>query len=266
MNTRNQYRALLDRAQGYITQARRRLPIRRTPDIALRSGNLARAISARYALLEQRWPLMAFIFEQPERSSVTVSNAYHTTHPSIFMNPRVVLRMLVSHREEARRAVADPMLIQPFNRASAPITFAASSGQKQRLQEEDEVLERIIRRAVREEHPLKAKVRSTEFTSVRADQAAPEKNAASLRLPPLARVFRHAPRANAEATAKAKNDVSVVAADSRIERARPSAAATREIIAAAAVQTPVDITRITDQVMRALDRRIVAQRERIGRG
>lgn len=258
MKIRDQYRALLDRAQGYTTQARRRLQARRTTGIAQRSGDLARAISARYGLLEQRWPLMAFIFEQPERPAGTISNTYHTTHPSILLNPRVLLRMLVSHRAEKQRATADRNPAQAFNRGAAHMTLAASPGQKQRPQEQDDVIARIVRRAVRNESPFKTNTRSTSRTNPRTAQTAPMENDAFAQTPSLSRVFRH--------SAKAKDDASPIVATARTEREKPSAAAMRESSATITSQTPLDITRITDQVMQTLDRRIVAQRERMGRG
>ncbi|MFZ2162585.1 MAG: hypothetical protein WAW02_10240 [Sideroxyarcus sp.] len=256
MKTRKQYRALLDRAHGYAAQARRMQPARRTPRTTQRSWSLAQAIATRYAAIERRWPVMALVFEQPERTAASVSYNYHTTHPSIFMNPRVILRMLVSQREVLQHAVADRASAQPFSRESAPMTLATTARQKQATPEQDDVIARIVRRAVREENPVGTNGKTTERAAVPAAQISPGANTTSTNAPTLARVLRH--------VAKANNDESSVAATARTEKETPDKGSVREM-KAAAVQSPVDITRITDQVMQALDRRIVAQRERLGR-
>lgn len=256
MRTRKQYRALLDRANGYSALACRMLPALRPSLTAQRSWHLAQAIAARYAAIERRWPVMALLFEQPERTGVSVANAYHITHPSIFMNPRVILRMLVSQRAAEQRAVAERTPAQPVGRQAAPMTLAATSIPQPGRQEQSEVLARIVRRAVRDENPPQASVQAVD-RSVRMAQGALVEKVASARTPSLARVYRHAAKSNDAAPA--------VAAAARTEPERSSAVASRDKAARAAVQSEVDITRITDQVMQALDRRIVAQRERMGR-
>ena len=268
MKIRKQYRALLDRARRY---GMHRMPQpRRQRSTAQRPWGLTEAIVERYSVLEQRWPLMAFIFEQPDRPRASVSNTFHATHPAVFMNPRVLLRMLVTHRAKERRAIADRTPEQPLNRVAAPM-MTAFLRPKQKPQEHDDVIARITRRAVRDENPSKTNVRLTESTVARAVQAAPKENTAAWhvhaapmentaapRVPSLSRVFRR--------TANANDEAAPAAEDAGIERARSHAAAKRETGAVAAAQPMPDIARITDQVMQALDRRIVAQRERMGRG
>lgn len=257
MRTRKQYRVLLARAHGYTACASRMLTNRRMPAASQRAWNLAQAISARYAAIERRWPVMALVFEQPGRNDVSVSHTYHTTHPSIYMNPRVILRMLISHREEVKRVVAERTPAQPFSREAVSMTLAASPGRKLESQEQDEVVARIVRRAVRNENPVRENFRQSERSPVRVGQVAPIEDAASVEPPSLKRVFRH--------TAKSLDDTAAAAATVRTGREMPGVVAGRDTNAASAVQAPVDITRITDQVMQALDRRIVAQRERMGR-
>jgi hypothetical protein len=231
-------------------------PARRTPITAQRSWNLARAISVRYAALERRWPVMAFVFEQPERAGVSVSHNYHTTHPSIFMNPRVILRMLVGQREIVQHAVADRASAQSLGRELTPMTLAAGARQKPGIQEQDDVIARIVRRAIRDENPVRANGKTIERAIVPVAQISPEANTTFTSALALARVFRH--------VAKANNDEPAVAATAHAEKEKQDTGVDRGM-RAAAVQSPVDITRITDQVMQALDRRIVAQRERLGR-
>jgi hypothetical protein len=257
MRTRKPYRAILNRAHGYTAQAGRLGVARRTPRSAQRAWNLAQAIAARYAAIERRWPAMALVFEQPDRTGLSVTNTYHTTNSSLSMNPRVLLRLLVPQRAGRTHMGADRTPAQHFGANVAPMTVAAHSRPQPDSQEQDDVITRIVRRAVREEHSLKANDRQAGRTSVPATHVELEEPAASRRSPSLARVYRRA--------ATAKGDISVVAATARAERGTSSVVAGRDSAVAAAGQPPVDITRITDEVLQALDRRIVAQRERMGR-
>jgi hypothetical protein len=256
MRTRKQYRAVLDRALGYAVQSSGVGPFRRAGGTAQRSWNLARAIQARYAAIERRWPMMAFVFERPECAGVSVSYVYNVTHPSIFTNHRVMLRMLIGHRERQGHAVAERTPAQPFGRMP-PIAFAALPGRKREPQENEKVIARIVQRAVRDENPSRVNIRPMERTALPATQAAQNRSVPSARSASLARVFRR--------STGAKSDDPPVAATARTERERPSTAVGRDTNTAHGAHSPVDITRITDQVIHALDRRLVAQRERMGR-
>lgn len=279
MRTRKPYRAVLHRAHGYTAQASRLSPARRTPCSAQRAWNLAQAIAARYAAIERRWPAMALVFEQPDRTGLSVTNTYHTTHSSLFMNPRLLLRMLVPHRAEKQHVVADRTPAQSFGVKAAPMTVVFHSRPPQSIQEQDDVIARIVRRAVREELPSKVNARPAGRASVQAAQVEQEEPGASRRSPSLARVYRRAATAKgdtsvvAEAARTEREQSSVVAgresavaAAARAERQQSGATAGRNISMAATGQSLIDITRITDQVLQVLDRRIVAQRERMGRG
>lgn len=239
-----------------MAQASRLSPVRRTPRSAQRAWNLTQAIAARYAAIERRWPAMALVFEQPDRTGLSVTNTYHTTHSSLFMNPRLLLPRLVPHRVEKQHVVADRTLVQPVGVNVVPLAAVGPSRSQQNIQEQDRVVARIVRRRVREELPLVADARPVSRTSVQAARVSREDPSAS-RPPALARVYRRA--------ATAKGDISAVAATARAERGTSSAVARRDSAVAATGQQPVDITRITDEVLQALDRRIVAQRERMGR-
>jgi len=233
------------------------MPSRRMPWIAPRSWSLAQVISARHGWLEQRWPMMAFLFEQLSRAHVSISNTYHATHPSIFMSPRVLLSMLVPHRAEKQGVVVDRTHALPFSREAATMTLAASQRSKQKLQEQDDVIARMVRRAMRDENPSRANRKPPDRTSARPAQAAERENAVAVHDLPASRVFRRA--------AKGNDEVSSAAGTDGREQAKQITAPGRAIAAAATVQPPIDITRITDQVLQTLDRRIVAHRERMGR-
>lgn len=256
MRTRKQYKAVLNRALGHAAQASRVLPDRRAPGTAQRSWNLARAILARYAAIERRWPGIALVFKAPEYAGVSASNTYNVTHPSIFLSPRVILRMLISRQDRLVHAVADRTPAQPFGRMPAHKTFEAFPGHKQEPKKNEAVVARIVQRALRHEIPCKITIRPTEAASAPLTQVAPVKNVPSARSASLARVFRRGARAIDEGPA--------VPVTAPTEREGPGPAANRGTDAAHGMQSPADIKRITDQVLHALDRRIVAQRERMG--
>ena len=74
MRTRKPYSGDPDRARGY-RRRRGRLALRPSHAAsAQRAWNLAQAIAARYAAIERRWPAMALVFEQPDRTGVSVTN------------------------------------------------------------------------------------------------------------------------------------------------------------------------------------------------
>jgi hypothetical protein len=257
MRTRKQYRALLARAHGYVAYASRMLPARRAPVTSQRAWKLAQAIAARYAAIERRWPVMAFIFERSGDTGAAVSNTFDITHPSIFMNPRLILRMLVSHRENAQRVVAAHTPALPFGTEPASMTLAAPPSLKQGRQGQGDVIARIVRRAVREEHSVTAINGPAARTAIPLTQVAPAGNPATARSSSLIRVYRRDTNAN--------NDTTAITASAGSGKEKPRVVAGRDLSAAVVAPTPSDITRITDQVMQALDKRIVTQRERLGR-
>lgn len=256
MRTRKRYRAVLDRAHGYTVSADLLLPVRCSFGISKRTSFLARAISARYAAIERRWPVMAVIFEQAERTGAPVSHNYHITHPSIFMTPRVILRLLVKHHEDARRVASQTAPALPLGseaasmtlvsrheevRRVAPETTSASPRQEQAPQE-NETVARIFRLAVREEHSSR--------------RAEPPENTSSMQSPLLERIYRHNSFVN--------NDTSVSAVNAAHEKEKTLVKAERDTTSALQA-APVYVNYLTEQVIQAIDRRIIAQRERLGR-
>lgn len=257
MKTRTQYRALLGRVNGYRAVARLRLlPYPRKIGIAQHSLSLSQAIIARYAAMERRWPAMALVFDQPDRAGIAVSHSHHTTHSPIFINPRILLlRMLVSQPAVKQHVAVNHLVVQSIGGKELPMKLVTSSRPEQTLYEQSDVVIRVIQRSVRVESELK-NIRSTRLASLSKGQMMPEENMASVRTPILARVYRR--------TAQANDDKSIDAVTTRAESEKTTPALSRDKNMSA-IQSQVDITRITDQVLQALDKRIVAQRERLGR-
>lgn len=254
MKTRTQYRALLGRVNGYRAVARLRLlPYPRKIGIAQHS--LSQAIIARYAAMERRWPGMALVFDQPDRAGTAVSHSHHITHSPIFINPRILLRMLVSQPAVKQHVAVNRPVVQSIGGKELPMKLVTSSRPVQTLHEQSDVVIRVIQRSVRIENELK-NIRSTRPASLSQRQMILEENMASVRTPILARVYRR--------TAQANDDKSIDAVTARTEseKTRPALSRDKNV---SAIQSQVDITRITDQVLQALDKRIVAQRERLGR-
>lgn len=256
MKARTQFTALINRAHGYAAHAQRRVPVRRAQGIAQRAQNLAQAIIARYAALERRWPGMAMVLEQARNEAGSETHAYHITHPSIFINPRVLLRMLVNQRVPEPRVAAERAMDRQ-ERTVAPMTYAAAQRQDQTPLRSEDVMERIVRRAVRRESTPAENGKPSERTPVRVAQVAAVEKVNQERASSLARVYRRTPPTN--------SDTPSVTPTARSEQGKIVQGAWRDTNAKAAIQASVDITRITDQVLQALDKRIVAQRERMGK-
>lgn len=223
---------------------------------AQRAGDMAQAIMDRYAAMERRWPAMALVFEQPDRTSPSVTNTYQTTHTSLFMNPRLLLRMLVSYRAEKPYGLAGRTSAQSLSAKAISMTVAVSSRSQPENQEGDDVIARILRRAVREELPSLAKAGTAGRTSVQAANVASQEPAVSRLAPSLTRTYRRA--------APAKEETFAIPAAAQTQRESSSGTGGRDAGAAIPGHPPIDIARITDQVLHALDRRIVTQRERMG--
>jgi hypothetical protein len=217
---------------------------------------MAQAITDRYAVIQQRWPAMALVFEPPDRTSPSVTNTYQTTHASLFMNPRFLLRRLVSYRAENPYEVAGRTSAQSLSGKAISMTVAVSSRSQPENQEGDDVIARILRRAVREDLPSMAKAGSARRTSVQAANVAYQEPAVSRFAPSLKRTYRRA--------APAKEEAFAIPAAAQAQRESSSATGGRDVGAAMPSHPPIDIARITDQVLHALDRRIVTQRERMG--
>lgn len=255
MSTRKPYRAILNRAHGYTAQVRRLSQVRRARHRAQRAWNVAQVIAERYAAIERRWPAMALVFEQADRTSLSVTNMYQTTHTSLFMTPRLLLRMLAPHGLDRLHAVADRPRAQSFSVKAVPMTVAIPSRSQQKNEEHDDVIARIVRRRVREELPSIINAKQSGRTLACPAQGKLEEQVSS-EWQQQAKLYRR--------TAPIKAEASVGTTAVHAEGEGASVTGRRDVGAAALGHPPVDIARITDQVLHVLDRRIVAQRERMG--
>jgi hypothetical protein len=199
---------------------------------------------------------MALVFEPPDRTGPAVTNMYQTTQTSLLMTPRLLLQMLAPHRAEALRTVIDRTPAQSISAKAVPMTVAVPARSQPKSKEYDDVIARLVRRTVREDHPSIASARPAGRTSVYAAYVEPGKPSVAMLSPSTARVYRRA--------ATAKDEVPIATETAASERAHSSSKSGRGIGAEAIGHPGVDIARITDQVLHALDRRIVTQRERMG--
>jgi hypothetical protein len=246
---RNAHRTFLERARGRAALAGRLCRPRHARAYMHRSLSLAEAIAARYATLERRWPALALVFgerEQPGRE------AHLATLTSIFLNPRLLLYTpAMSHAERTLdtqmgmpaepNGAASPL--QPVPRAAAR-TAPARTG----------IIERIVRRTHREERARRP--------------AAPSAAATSGWQTPGPGAVAPATSSSASGVVVRRGQGAVADRGAARERAKTDPERPPDTVARKALPSapgPSDITRITDQVMQMLDRRIVAQRERMGR-
>lgn len=257
MRIRTQHRAIVERVHGYLARAGRFARAGRLQRHVNRAGNMARAILARYAAMDRRWPMMALLFEQSDRTSPSVTHTYLTTHSSLFMQPRTLLRLLLPQPATNPRIAAARTPAQQVGITVIPMAVAASARRQPRHSEQDDVILRLVGREVREEYPSQGDGRPARRPASRTEQATPSQDPAiSRRSPSLLRTYRRVVHSQEEAA--------VVTAAPRAPREPSSARERQDMEAAVPGRSPIDIARITDQVLHALDRRIVAQRERMG--
>jgi hypothetical protein len=254
MNTRESHQTILNRAHGRTALARRLSLPQRTPRRVHRSWFLAAAIAARYALLERRWPALALVYRQRDEHGATIQQTSVVTHSSIFVSPRLLLSMLVTPRQKVRHVAGESVRAWATGSDGVPRTLVLSPKREQAARPQREVIERIVRRTVREERVGMATGLSAVSSSARTAEPARGANP-PVPSPLLGIVHRRNPRTNEEWPA--------VREQAQAELQRP--AITTVPNAPAAVHSQAEITRITDQVLQTLDRRIVAQRERMGR-
>jgi hypothetical protein len=219
-----------------------------------RSWFLADAIAARYAVLQRRWPVLALVYPRRDEPSVFISQPQPAARSSILVNPRLLLSMLVTHRQEVRQFGQESSPARLIGRHVVARTLAVPRKAEQVAQTQREVIERILRRTLREERvggatglPADWSLRTVPPVTRSRDLAAPT--------PSMRMVYPGNPRTREERPATAEGV--------QAELHRSPAAAVRH--AEALVHSQAEITRITDHVLHALDRRIVAQRERMGR-
>lgn len=249
-------KALLNRVQRYSAGASRCMHLGRRWSGASRASLMSQAIAERYAAVTRRWPVLGYVFEQNHDNGVTVTNENHTTYAPVFVNPRVLLRLLVSHQQHVLHQAVPATRTGGQSFRPTRMALVSPANQQYKRQESNDIVARILRQSVRNEShsaaaiPPIAHKRSLPTLHPLADEVrfdAPQS---------VAKVFRQ----------RSKVSESMPAApDSPAENLAKVSALNRGNASGAMSQPAVDISRITDQVMQALDQRIVSQRERMGR-
>ncbi|MES2823572.1 MAG: hypothetical protein V4732_08220 [Pseudomonadota bacterium] len=236
MKIRNEFSAVLMRAQ-------------RTT-LVRRSNNFAQVIAARYSAIEQRWPLMALIFEQPSQGDTSMTNNYHASHPSFFISPRILLRMLVKQETHHSSAVVNTAASLSNSSVAVQKIFSVNTQSETRIDSSEEFITRIVSRSVRNEIVDEVK-RIKSPSNSEAQHAFVARSKINLPL-----VFKRSETDTQDST----NNSSTNESQSLQKKSSNMTGISQQ-----ASPPSVDISRITDQVMQALDKRIVAQRERMGR-
>jgi hypothetical protein len=256
MSIREAHRRILNRARGYGALARWLLSHRRDLSRLHRPRSLAAHITARYALLQRRWPAMALVYQLRDEQGVVLSQTQLAAHTSILVTPRLLLSMLVTHQRGAEPAARNSVATLPIGRVDVPRTLVALRDSEQPMRTQPAIVERIVRRTVRSEWAGKATWLPVGSSGAPEAMSAPGMNERATASPVLGMVYRSNAPMNHQRRA-------AVTGQAESESPRRAAAVLRH--APAAAQTPTQIAQITDQVLQALDRRIVAQRERMGR-
>ena len=249
-----QARALLNRVQGYSTPWRSWLPLKQRMGLPSQVEQWAEAIAVRYKFYEQRWPFLSYELAQTKSEGVSILNQNNTHYASVLVNPRMLLRLLVSHQHTSQQ-------IQPVRREilqhNVPMYREYTNQQELRnvRQEKIDIVTRILRQGERHENmPATPKLSVMRPSSLESSGVIPKAVPEKLQTP-VSKVFRQV-----SVTPEVETDLSN--APTGINKSSTmygSSKANPQIPAA------VDINRITDQVMQALDQRIIAQRERLGR-
>jgi hypothetical protein len=261
MMTRLQLRTVLNRIHRYKSFARQYSPpessITYISSVAHRTQSLAQFLIQRYASLEQRWPLIALIFQLADRITASVPPNNVTAYSSFFINPQVSIRMLAKQQMMIPTVIKQQGQMQLQNRKAFPRMQILSSKLEKVLLEQNLVANRIIQRTIRDE------TQATE--NIRLIKAAPsgvvpqilDRSTVQAKVSSPERIYRR--------SAEIKNEAaSIKKPENTGDHKNRENAASRDRNSGTS-QPSVDITRITDQVLQALDRRIVAQRERMGR-
>lgn len=261
MSTRQSFRAVLNRIHRYKQFARQYVPakssILRLSSIAQRAQWLVQSLLARYAAMERRWPLMSLIYEQPDHTIHSASPNYVATYSSFFINPQVLIRMLEKQQVMTPTVKKQQGQIQFQNRKAFPRMPLSPSKLEKVVLEQNLVTNRIIRRTIRNETQATENIHLTKATPSGVVPQILDRSAAQAKVSSPERIYRR--------SAEIQNETaSIKKPESTGDHKNLENAASRDRNSGTA-QPSVDITRITDQVLQALDRRIVAQRERMGR-
>jgi|CXWL01.1.fsa_nt_gi hypothetical protein len=247
-------RALFKRVQGYSTPRQRWLSYKQRMGFPSQAEQWAEAIAARYKFYEQRWPFLGYELAQTKSDGISILNQNNTHYASVLVNPRMLLRLLISHQHASQH-------IQPVRREITQhnVPMYRESASQVELpnvrQEKIEIVTRILRQSVRNENmPTTPKLSVMRPSSLESSDTLLKAVPVNLQTP-VSKVFRQG-----SPTPEREPDISNAPAGFNKSSTLYGSPTTKSQIPAA-----VDINHITDQVMQALDQRIIAQRERLGR-
>ena len=215
---------------------------------------MAEAIAARYASVMGRWQVLAYIFEQRQIQEMNLSNVNNTINSPVFVNPRVLLRLLVSQNQQSPQQVSQAVRGTEAAIRTASKELINISRQNVRRETID-IVARILRQGLRSESPESEAFRAVGRQSPLT--ALPNQEDAHFGSPlSVQKVYRQAPKVqeNIPAVSESLNEVPVKGELFKRVQAERTAG-----------QSQMEIDRLTDQVIQAIDRRIVTQRERMGR-
>jgi len=261
MMTRLQLRTVLNRIHRYKLFARQySLPessITHINSIAHKTQSLAQSLIQRYASFEHRWPLIALIFQLADRTTTSVTPNNVTTYSSFFINPQVSIRMLAKQQMLIPTVIKQQGQMQFQNRNAFSRMQISSSKLEKVLLEQILVANRIIRRTIRDETQATENIRLTKAAPSGVVSQILERSTVQAKVSLPERIYRR--------SAEIKNEAASIKKPASTEdHKNPENAVSRDRNSGTSPPS-VDITRITDHVLQALDRRIVAQRERMGR-
>jgi hypothetical protein len=196
---------------------------------------------------------LALIFENSGPGNVSVLKSVFNTHSTVFLNPRTMLSMRVDYRSGPQVNKVERVTMPKARHGVQPV-YAMLPGARDSKPTTTETITRIVRRGVREECMINVKSGTSWTVKLREDIIT--SGARSAVTQDHGMMFRGNHRSRTE-PAEGDHRVSTTTispwrtnSDNEVQTPAPPAQA--------------DIARITDQVLQALDRRIVTQRERMG--
>lgn len=226
-------------------------PARPWPVVTRRAAVFARAIRQRYGGRTDSWPASSLVFRRLQSGGAS----YHLHAPFHF---QMVSRLSLSWWNQAARAV--PGSVPSGGMVRAPVGEADLVHRQQEV-----LLQRLIARETRVESVMVAGATATPARSVRASEptaARTVRRLAAEAIPvsptqPVPRVFRRSTAEPASASFSSASPPGHAVVQPSLARATPAPLATG--LAAG------DVSRVTDQVLQLLDRRMTAHHERLGR-
>jgi hypothetical protein len=209
-------------------------------------------LNARYQYHEQRWPFLGYEFKQFKVDATSVINQNNTHYSSVLVNPQMLLRLLVSHQHSLLKI--QPVLREIRGRFSSIENVVIKTLPLNIRVEKTDLVTRILHQGIRHET-------APVLTSNNKVSPSSQNNTYN---PPNQRISK--PKVASKIYRKTSTVSESVTQQSPQSKHTEKGLNFNNTQSSISDNQPiVDINRITDQVMQALDNRIVAQRERLGR-